>query len=347
MLYFCPMKKMILGTLVLFAICACTEKPTENKTQAEVNTTESKTDVYRDVNSRIKNDPNDAALYLERGNLAVENDDPELALADLDRSKSLDSLNADIWVFAGQLSFLGHKIEVAKSQFLKALSFDDKQKDALCELAKLNFEERDFKTAYSYANDAIRADEQYYLPYFVKGMILLVAGDTAKAVRSMQTSLDLNPDFYTGYIKLGSLYEQAGKQLALDYYNSAISINEKNVEAYYYKGMYLQNSLNLEEAYEVYDQIISIDSTYAFAYYNKGFICLEHLGEYELGVEQFTKAIKYQAEYFDAFYNRGLCFENLEELSKAELDYRSALQIKPDYGLAALGLSRILDPKVQ
>jgi tetratricopeptide (TPR) repeat protein len=334
---------MILGSLVLLAVCACTETQTENKTQAKVIEIDSKIDVYKELNSRIKSDPNDATLYLERGKLAVENDDPELALADMNRSKSLDSTNADIWVFAGQLSFLGNYKEQAKSQFLRALSFDDKQKDALCELAKLNFEQRDFKTAYNYANDAIRADEQYYLPYFVKGMILLVAGDTAKAVRSMQTSLDLNPDFYIGFIKLGSLYEQAGKPLALDYYNSAISIDLKNVEAYYYKGMYLQNKVKLEEAYEVYDQIISIDSTYSFAYYNQGFICLEYLGEFELGIEKFTNAIIYKAEYFDAFYNRGLCYENLGDLTKAEFDYREALKIKPDFKLAITGLTRIID----
>lgn len=341
------MKKLIFGSLALFFICACTETPIEKKQEAKLVETDSKIVVYKEINSRIKNDPNDAALYIERGQLAVENNDPELALADMNRSKSLDSLNADIWVFAGQLSFLGLYVELAKSQFLRALSFDDKHKDALCELAKLNFELRDFEKAYYYANDAIRADEQYYLPYFVKGMILLVAGDTAKAVRSMQTSLDLNPDFYTGFIKLGSLYEQAGKQLALDYYNSAISINKKNVEAYYYKGIYLQNDLKLEEAYQVYDQIISIDSTYPFAYYNQGFICLEYLGEYEIGIEQFSKAITYQADYFDAYYNRGLCYENLGDLVQAESDYREALKIRPDYDLAAIGLSRIIDGRIR
>ncbi len=237
----------------------------------------------------------------------------------------------------------GHILNEAKMHLERALSLDKMNKDALCEMARVQYQLRDMKLAYKFVNEAIRADEQYFLPYYVKGMILLAAGDTVKAVSSLQTSVELNPDYYDGFIQIGELYDGERNALALDYYNSAISIQAKNPLEYYYKAMFLQNTEQLEEAYLTYDQILAIDSTYKFAYYNQGYICLEYLEEYEIGIERFTKAIELDKNYFSAFYNRGLCYENMGQKTKAEADYKLALSIKPNYDLAALGLSRLLE----
>jgi len=341
--YFSHMKKIVLFVWVVTTLVACSETEQSVKETSVSQKTVKKEDPYAVVNTAIKADPNNAELYIERGRIAIENDNADLAMSDLERAKSVDSLNANVWVYAGQLNYLGGSLDLAKASYVRAVTIDKSNKDALTELAKLNFQLRDLKEAYKYANDAIRADEQYYLPYYVKGIILLASGDTAKAVSAMQTSLELNPDFYEGFIHVGALYDEAKKDIALDYYNSAISSNPTNPEAYYYKALYLQNSERLEEAYEVYNEILNIDSTFTFAYYNQGFICLEYLGDFEIGADRFSLAIKYNPDYYDAYYNRGLCYENLKQYTKAEADYKLALSIKPDYDLAANGLSRVLE----
>jgi tetratricopeptide (TPR) repeat protein len=337
------MKKILLFVWVVATIVACSETEQSAEETSVSQEVVKKEDPYAAINAQIKADPSNIKLYIERGRIAVEQNNVDLALADLERAKSIDSLNADVWVYAGQLNYIGGGLDLAKANYLRAISFDKSNKDALTELAKLNFQLRDLKEAYKYANDAIRADEQYYLPYYIKGIVLLASGDTAKAVSAMQTSLELNPDFYEGYMHVGALYDEAQKDIALDYYSSAISTNPTNPEGYYYKALYFQNSERLEEAYEVYNEILNIDSTFTFAYYNQGFICLEYLGDFEIGAERFSLAIKYNPDYYDAYYNRGLCYENLKQYTKAESDYKLALSIKPDYDLAAIGLSRVLD----
>jgi tetratricopeptide (TPR) repeat protein len=337
------MKKILLFVLVVATIVACSEAEQSAEETSVSQEVVKKEDPYAVINAQIKAESNNIELYIERGRIAVEQNNVDLALADLERAKTIDSLNANVWVYAGQLNYLGGSLDLAKANYLRALGLDKANKNALTELAKLNYQLRDLKEAYRYANDAIRADEQYYLPYYIKGIVLLASGDTAKAVSAMQTSLELNPDFYEGFIHVGALYDEAKKDIALDYYNSAISSNMSNPEGYYYKALFLQNTNRLEEAYEVYDEILNLDSTFTFAYFNQGFICLEYLGDYELGIERFKLAIKYNSEYYDAYYNRGLCYENLKQYTKAEADYKLALSIKPDYDLAAIGLSRVLD----
>jgi tetratricopeptide (TPR) repeat protein len=57
----------------------------------------------------------------------------------------------------------------------------------------------------------------------------------------------------------------------------------------------------------------------------------------------FSQAIKALPYYHQAFYNRGLARESLDNKTKALEDYEEALKLKPDYTSAALAKSRVLE----
>ena len=68
-----------------------------------------------------------------------------------------------------------------------------------------------------------------------------------------------------------------------------------------------------------------------------------HLQQYETGIEHFEQALKIRPEAVDAWYNRGFCHEHLDQMEMAERCYRTALQLDPEYDLAAKGISRVVD----
>jgi Tfp pilus assembly protein PilF len=70
---------------------------------------------------------------------------------------------------------------------------------------------------------------------------------------------------------------------------------------------------------------------------------LEHFQQYDSAVVHFSQAIDALPYYHQAFYNRGLAYESLDDLTQAELDYREALRYQPDFTSAALALQRVLD----
>ena len=66
-----------------------------------------------------------------------------------------------------------------------------------------------------------------------------------------------------------------------------------------------------------------------------------YLKLYRQATIHFTDAIEVDANYIQAFYNRGYCFELMGDINNAAKDYQYAIKLKPDYDNAAKGLERV------
>lgn len=198
-----------------------------------------------------------------------------------------------------------------------------------------------YEEAFVYINNCLKQDVYNAEAYFLKGMIYKSLKDTAKAVSSFQTCVEQNPDYYDAHLQLGLIYASVYNDLALAYYDNAIEIRPKSVEALYNKALYFQSIKQFTEADNLYKEILEKDPNYYIAFYNMGFLRLVYSDDYDSAAHLFTLAIEKDPNYFEAYYNRGYAFELMEQKDKALLDYKKALNIKPDFTLAAKGISRL------
>ena len=60
------------------------------------------------------------------------------------------------------------------------------------------------------------------------------------------------------------------------------------------------------------------------AYYNSGII-LKKLGNIELALENYQKAIKLKPDYAEAYYNCGIIYKELKQFDKAIENYEKQL----------------------
>jgi len=192
----------------------------------------------------------------------------------------------------------------------------------------------------------MKVDQYDYEAYALKGDVYKETGDSALAASSYQTAIELNPQFYDGYIVLGLLYGAAGKDLAIEYYDSAIELEPDRVEGLYNKAYYLQttgfrDTSRYSQAIEIYNRIEELDPGNATANFNKGFINLEYWQDYVEAEKEFSRAIQKYPGYYQAFYNRGLSLESQGRLEAAKNDYKKALKIKHDFRAASLALGRV------
>ncbi|MGB1031767.1 MAG: tetratricopeptide repeat protein, partial [Flavobacteriales bacterium] len=97
------------------------------------------------------------------------------------------------------------------------------------------------------------------------------------------------------------------------------------------------------QAEDLYVRILEIDPGNAIAHFNQGFIDLEYRQEYRAASLHFSKSIELYPNYTQAYYNRGLCHESLNEINLALADYEKALEIDPTFTSAALAKSRVLN----
>jgi len=83
-----------------------------------------------------------------------------------------------------------------------------------------------------------------------------------------------------------------------------------------------------------------INFTHSNGHYNIGFIHME-LGLYDVASNNFSDAIYSNSEFFEAYYSRGNCFETLGNIKQAEIDYKRAIEINPDYAFAVEALEQL------
>lgn len=293
------------------------------------------------VNARIVRNPNRAALYDDRAQVYLTVDSLKPALRDMERAVKLDSTNVNLRLRLGDLYYRMVKVGNAKGQFEAASRLDPSNTSAILKLAEIQLVLRNYAKSMDLVNDALRKDEHAAHGYFLKGWIYMETGDTALALSSFRTAVEQNNQDYPAYIMLGKISAARHDPLAEQYYSTAINLKPKSVEAWYNKGMFLQENGKDSAALDCYRQIMKLDSNNALAWYNTGFIRMEHFHDAEGSKKDFSKAISLAPSYTNAWYNRGLAMERTAQLDSAAANYEMALTLDPTHALAAAGLDRL------
>ena len=334
----------LLVAITLLTTLSCKHKTDNNAAAASKN--DSIPAPVRDITIKIKGDPDNADLYHQRAKIYIEIQKPGLAVLDMQKVISLDTSKPEYFVTLADLYFMTGKASASKSALQKCISLDPKNVDANLKLAELDYLLRNYKVAIDKINKILEEHGDNANAYMIKGRALKEMGDTTKAVDNFRKAILYNPKYFDAYIQLGILFASKKNPMALDYYNNALNIKPNSPEAFYNIGMFHQETGDLEKAKESYNAIITINpkgSDEAFlkmAFHNLGYILLVYKNKPDQAIIQFNNAIKTDSVYVEAYYNRGLSYEKMNNFAKAQSDYKAALAIKPDFEKSRLGLER-------
>ncbi len=342
--YFYTMQKSVYFLVFLsLALFACEDPVSHNETSQE-----KQLSPLDSLNEAILASPLKASLYLERGSIYFNEGLPGKALLDFEQAIEIDPSNDRAIFKKGELLYANTQYKEAMLEYQRCLEINPENVDCLLKSAEMNIHLQQYGKAIDDINTALRLDDQLPLAYYMKGRIYKETGDSSLAVSSYQTAVEVDPSYYEAYIEAGLLYAQAGSDLALEYFNTAMDLKPQSVEAKYATAYFLQESYKkdtarVSQAKALYQEILEIDPNNAAAAFNQGYIELEFRMNYRKALEHFSLAIELFPQYYQAFYNRGLCHESLDERNLALADYDQALSIEPTYTPAALGKGRILD----
>ena len=336
-------KSLIILIFSCLVLASCDNPSTQDK--PDVTKASSPLD---SLNEAIIASPLKPNLYLERARIYATAGQANKALLDFNKAIEINP-NFDLAIFEkGELLYSSTRYEEAMVEYQQCLNINPENTDCLLKSAEMNIHLKQYGLAVDQINQALRINEQLDQGYYMKGRIYKETGDSSLAVSSYQTAIEVNPNFYEAYIEAGLLYSIAGSDLAMEYFNTAMDLRPNSVEAKYAAAYYLQQSglkdtTRFTEAKLLYNAILEIDPNNAAAAFNQGYIELEYRLNYRKALEHFSLAIELFPQYYQAYYNRGLCHESLDEANLALADYDMALQIEPTYTPAALGKGRILD----
>jgi tetratricopeptide (TPR) repeat protein len=295
----------------------------------------------QEINKQILENSSADSLYRKRAALYMQLKDFELAEGDANRALKLDTMNAKNYLVLTDVYYASNQTRKAKETLERCLKNLPKDKDALLKMGELYFYVKKYQESINMINQALEVDPYLSKAYFLKGMNYMESGDTSKAVNSFLTAVEQDPDYYTAYMQLALLHYQKSNPLCLDYFDNALRINPTSTEALYGKAKYYQDYGKTKEAKEFYLRILQIDPVHKTALYNMGAIALGFDKNPEEAKKYFNQAIGADQNYTEAWFARGVAFEQLRDKKSAAENYKMALKITPNYEPAVSALNKL------
>lgn len=323
--------------VVLAGIMACGG----NKTTVPLVKTDSLPADLAKLSKQIEDNPKDATLYNQRAKYYIDHQQLDKALNDVNRAIALDDKKVDYRLTLSDVYFSGGQITKCEDVLKSTASLYPDNAEPILKLAELYYYKKDYDKTFENTSKALDIDELNAKADFIRGMAYKDLGDTAKAVKCFEKTVEKDQQYFHAYMQLGLLYSKKKSKLAESYFNNALNVNPQSTEALYALAFFYQENEEYNKAIEKYTMIIQLDPKNKNAYYNLGYIHLVYLRVYEEAIKYFSEAIKIDPNYAEALYNRGYCFELLGNVNMARQDYQMALKVKTNYQRAIDGLNRL------
>ena len=293
-----------------------------------------------EVTAKIATNPNDAGLYAKRASLYYDKDGYDEAIVDMQKALTLDSTNANYFHLLADIYMDYFKSHLAiKTLELAAERFPERI-PTLLKLSEFQLITKLYPESMKTIDRILKIDPQNAEAYFMFGMNFKESGDTARAINSFQSAVEIDPDLIDAWISLGKLQAIKGNQIAGQYFDNAMRIAPENPIAIHAKADYLRDQNDLSGAIELYKKIPLIDPQYETGYYNAGLLYME-LDSVEQAYQQFDLTIKASPLHIRAYFYRGLAAEYLGNIDQAKADYQQALKLAPGYERAEQALMRL------
>lgn len=154
---------------------------------------------------------------------------------------------------------------------------------------------------------------------------LWTSGDHDQAIEHIEYAInELGLFTSDAFEKLANCYEEIGEsEKALAFYNQSIKLDSNNYVARYHRAISIMHK-NPQLAIE--DLTIAESSGFEFIknnVYGPRGVCYGMIGEYNLAIEDFTKAIDLRIDLKNNYRDRAITFEKMGLTDKAKLDWDS------------------------
>lgn len=299
------------------------------------------------IDSLIVMYPDSVPIIILHGNKMIERYDYDSALKDGAKAFRMDSTNTGArFLYARALNNRAQRtvsdVQLAQRHFKYVLKKEPKNLRAYIELAATFGQQGDYETSFRYINEALHIDKRYRDAYVLKGTNYLQLGNRKLAKSSYETAIQQDPDFFEAYLYLGTLYQEDGDQLCLEYYKTAVQLKPKSLDALYALAYAYQHFDHEDDALRIYREMVKIDPEYTPSYFQQGWI--KYFKEakkaptpdmraqaIDSAMHFYHIALQKEPRYVEAWHNLGLCYVSKGDRSQALQAFSNALKYNPDF----------------
>ncbi len=336
--FFCNFLQGVFVFLFISSLIITSCNSGNNKTD---NKPETKLTEIEILSKKINSDPENPEYYNDRALYYINNKKDNDALSDIKKAIELDEANADYYITLSNIYLFQGKVTNSLDAINKALELDTDKARIHLKLAEVYLILKEYKKTHENIEKSFEIEPINPVAFFINGYSFLEEGDTNLAIRNFQEAVSQKQDYLDAFYYLGLIFLDKNDKLAVEYLNNALRIEPDNIEVLYLLGLFFQEKEDTEKAIGYYNRILKIDESNKFAHYNKAYIELVYLEEFDNAIVNFTKAIESDPTYTDAYFNRGYCYELINDFENSTKDYQKVLSLTPNYEKAINGLNRI------
>ncbi len=328
---------------VLLAVCSIScDSCSKNTDKPVVNPMPSDSiDDIAKISEKIRKNPRQHALFFQRSALYFEQGNVNEAANDIEIALKLDSLNPVYLLTAGDYFLMLGKSEKSKEYLDKCIARYPQNTDARFKRAQLFFYVKQYDDALAEIAFIEQAAKQSDKTYYLKAMVYKENNMFQATTEALRKTIEYNQNHTEAYNMLAMMYCDRGDPLAVEYFNTATRLFPENLLILLNAGLCYEKFGFYEKTREVYEKALRVDSSDYQANYNMGYYLLVYEDDFEKARLLFANAIEIRPKSPEAYYNRGLAFENMGKFAEAKADYYKALELVPNFEFAVDGLNRI------
>ncbi len=286
------------------------------------------------LNTNIKKNPSDAELYYQRAKLYYSVENTKDALFDIQKAIKLDKKEPKYYILAADTYFARGESTLAFDALNQAVKYDKNNIEAYSKIAELSFLLRDYNRARENIDKVLELDKINAKAYFQRGMIYKEIGDTINAIKDYRRATEYKPDYEEVFEELANIFADKNDPIAIEYYQSTININPKNVDAMYNLGRFYQDHNAIQKALDLYQKVLQIKPNYANAMYATGYINYVYKEDYDMALDCFEKTVKADSSYFEAYSMMSKIYERQGKNELSTKNKHIADSLKNIYNIA-------------
>jgi len=340
------MKKQILNLLFLAAIIlsigACkNDKPattsSTNQKKAIGSTGIASID---NLTAEISKNSSDATLFAARAKAFHENEGYDNAILDMAMAMKIDSTNADYHHQLSEIYLDYFKSRLALQTMQRCVSLHPRRIKSLLYLSEIQQILKQYDASMSTITRVMSIEPDNPEGFYMIGLNHILMGNKTMAIKTLQKSVDLNPDHTDAWTLLGKIFTEDNDPLAEQYFENAVQSSPDDIDILFNKASYLHNTDRLDQAATILKRIVKADRNYVNAYQSLGIIYVEK-DSMQKAYDNFNIAVNVDPQFGIGYYYRGYSAEMLGILQSAKKDYQSVLNFDPDFERAKTGMARV------
>jgi len=221
-----------------------------------------------------------------------------------------DPVNAELYFYIANAKVkLKHKKE-AIVDYTTAIKLDPEMKYYQNRgLAFIELEE--YSNAINDFNEALIFDSTNPTLYFNRGYTEALSGNFEKAIKDYSKAILHDSANAKAYVNRGDIWSAVGDhQKAIFDFTSAISLNKRDELAYFNRANEFVKIGMFEQAFDDYSKAILLNPSYVEYYFFRAEL-KAGAGDFLSAAADYTKIISLQPNNGNAYYNRGICYVNI------------------------------------